>query len=105
MADTIRGAIDFDLMLHLGSLSNIDIYEKGIYFIQVTMKYGYDDRQKVAPVGVFSAPSTYDSFVGVSSADLKYDVILVDTDGSFVSPSLLSFFPFSFFLLNIMFTP
>ena len=66
MADTIRGAVDFDLMLHFGSLHNVDIYEKGIYFIQVTMKYGYDGRQKVAPVGVFSAPSMYDSFVGVS---------------------------------------
>ena len=68
MSNTVLGAIDFDLMLHFGTLKNIDIYEKGIYFIQVTMKYGYDCRQKVAPVGVFSAPSMYDSFVGVSTS-------------------------------------
>ena len=66
MTDSIHGVIDFDLLLHFGSLKNIDIYERGIYFIQVTIKYGHDCRHKVAPVGVFSAPSTYDSFVGVS---------------------------------------
>ena len=59
-----RGAIDFDLICHLGALKNMDIWERGLYFLQVTMKYGWDSRQTVAPVAVFSAPSTLDSYVG-----------------------------------------
>ena len=64
MSQVQRGSVDFDLICHLGALKNVDIWERGLYFMQVTMKYGWDLRHTVVPVAVFSAPSTLDSFVG-----------------------------------------
>jgi len=56
--------VDIDLICHFGRLKNIDLSQRGIYFIQVKMFYGFNSSQSVYPVGVFSAPSTLDCFVG-----------------------------------------
>lgn len=65
----ILGAVDFDIVAHFIALKNIDLMSRGVYFIQATLRYGYDKRHLVSPVGVFSAPSTHDSFVKTSRLD------------------------------------
>ena len=75
--------IDFDVIAHLGHIKNIDVQSRGyfyagfhdsmfsmltfyacirLYFVRLTLLYG-DNEQKIAPIGLFSAPSRLDSFV------------------------------------------
>ena len=59
----MEAAVDFDIIAHFGKLRNIDLSQRGIYYVQLKLFYGHDSKQLVNPVGVFSAPSTVDSFV------------------------------------------
>eukprot|EP01038_Epipyxis_sp_PR26KG_P010970 gene10970-14734_t len=54
--------LDFDVVAHLGYVRNIDLLQKGLYIIQVTLHYGKEGT-RIAPVGLFSAPSTLQSYV------------------------------------------
>ena len=52
-----------ELCVHLGFIKNIDLWQQGVYCVQVTVLAG--KRSTVlAPVGIFSAPSRIDSYVG-----------------------------------------
>ena len=52
-----------ELLLHLGFIKNIDLWQQGIYCIQISLLAGRDSTL-LAPVGIFSAPSRIDSYVG-----------------------------------------
>ena len=52
-----------ELILHLGFIKNIDLWQQGVYCIQITLLAGRDTTL-LAPVGIFSAPSRIDSYVG-----------------------------------------
>ena len=52
-----------ELILHLGFIKNIDLWQQGIYCIQISLLAGRDSTL-LAPVGIFSAPSRIDSYVG-----------------------------------------
>ena len=52
-----------ELLLHLGFIKNIDLWQQGIYCIQISLLAGRESTL-LAPVGIFSAPSRIDSYVG-----------------------------------------
>ncbi len=54
--------LDFDVVVHFGHLENVDMSQTGIYIVQVSLFYG-EDGIKIAPIGVFSAPSTLESHI------------------------------------------
>jgi hypothetical protein len=56
----MKGTLDIDLLLHLGYFKNVNLLSKGFYRIKATLVCG---SQKVMPVGMFAASSTYHSFV------------------------------------------
>jgi hypothetical protein len=58
----MRADLDFDVVAQLGYVQNIDTYQKGLYKIQISLYYG-KNGVKVAPVGLFSAPSVLNSNV------------------------------------------
>jgi len=68
----MEASVDFDIIAHFGKLKNIDLSQRGIYYIQVKLFYGHDAKQVVNPVGVFSAPSTVDSFVKSLRVMMKF---------------------------------
>lgn len=55
--------LDIDVVIHLGFLKNIDMLNRGLYNIEVTMRYSQND-QLIHPIGLFSAPSGFDCSVG-----------------------------------------
>lgn len=59
----MNASIDIDLLAHLGDFKNVDLLQRGKYCIQVGLYYG-DQKIKIIPVGIFSAPSSTNSFVG-----------------------------------------
>jgi hypothetical protein len=59
----MKGSLEIDLLVHLGKFVNIDLLQRGIYFIEVALFYGYD-KKRISPVGLFSSPSHLDSHVG-----------------------------------------
>lgn len=58
----IRADLDFDIVAHLGYVKNVDLLTKGIYMVQIKLFYGMNGKS-VAPVGMFSSPSTLKSEV------------------------------------------
>ncbi len=54
--------IDIEVAAHLGLFKNVDLLQKGVYAIRIKMAYGRPDRT-IVPTGLFSAPSSVDSFV------------------------------------------
>jgi hypothetical protein len=54
--------IDVEIAAHLGLFRNVDLLQKGVYAIRLKMAYGRPDRT-IVPTGLFSAPSSVDSFV------------------------------------------
>jgi hypothetical protein len=56
-------SIDIDLFVHLGDIINIDLLQRGIYVIEVSLFYGLE-KKKIVPIGLFSSPSHLDSHVG-----------------------------------------
>ena len=54
--------VDFDIVLHLGYVRNLDMSEKGLYILQISLLCG-EIGKKIAPVGLFAAPSCLDSYV------------------------------------------
>ena len=54
---TLCGSVDFDIIIHFGKLENIDLMSRGIYFIQATLLYGFDQRNVIAP-GILQCIST-----------------------------------------------
>jgi hypothetical protein len=63
LINKMNASIDIDLLAHLGDFKNVDLLQRGKYCIQVGLYYG-DQRIKIIPVGIFSAPSSTNSFVG-----------------------------------------
>jgi hypothetical protein len=61
--------VDFDIVAHLGFIQNIDMEQKGIYVVQAGLYCGEIGR-KIAPVGLFSAPSNMDSFVDTQKVNM-----------------------------------
>ena len=59
---TVRADLDFDIVAHLGYVKNVDLLTKGIYMMQIQLFYGMNGR-RVAPVGMFSSPSSLRSEV------------------------------------------
>jgi hypothetical protein len=59
----MKASIEIDLLVHLGKFLNIDLLQRGIYSIEITLFYG-NDRKRISPVGLFSSPSNLDSHVG-----------------------------------------
>ena len=55
--------IDFEVLLHLSSYTNIDVCHRGVFQIKVYLFLGDDRAVKIDPVGCFSAPSTFDAVV------------------------------------------
>lgn len=71
--------MEIDLLLHLGEFFNANLLERGVYRIRISMACG---TQRVVPVGMFTAPSTLDSFVGdqsVSSSLLPFFLLILNT--------------------------
>jgi hypothetical protein len=70
--------IDLDILCHLGFVKNIDLSNRGIFYIQVSLIYGEKpgvEGLKISPVGLFSAPSTLDSHInGASIASNNQDI-------------------------------
>lgn len=58
-----EAAIDVELAAHLGLFRNVDLLEKGVYAVRLSLAYGRQDR-KIVPTGLFSAPSTLGSHAG-----------------------------------------
>lgn len=54
--------IDVEIAAHLGLFRNVDLLQKGVYAVRLKMAYGRPDRT-IVPTGLFSAPSSVDSFV------------------------------------------
>jgi hypothetical protein len=67
---SIFAEIDVEIAAHFGDFKNIDLYNKGIYAIRVTLFYGQQEK-KIAPTGIFSAPSKLYSWIGDSQVYLK----------------------------------
>lgn len=59
---SVLADLDFDIVVHLGFLRNIDLLSKGVYAVQIKLYYGLDGNL-IAPVGMFSSPSTICSSV------------------------------------------
>lgn len=60
----MEASIDIELIAHLGEFRNIDLSQKGIYAVELGLYYGaVAPSKKIVPVGLFSAPSTLDSYV------------------------------------------
>ena len=62
MDDSTLG-LRVELCVHLGFIKNIDLWQQGVYCVQVTVLAGTRSTL-LAPVGIFSAPSRIDSYVG-----------------------------------------
>ena len=73
----MKADLDFDIVAHLGYLRNIDLLCKGIYIVQVKLYYGLNGRL-IAPVGMFSSPSTVASVVQ-SQTVMKYYLLGIFT--------------------------
>lgn len=83
--------LDFDLIVHLGYLENVDLSQTGIYVVQVTLMYG-EDGTRIAPVGLFSAPSKLESTIGpqrIPAARLCSMCEVEDTSKTFRSRSIV----------------
>ena len=48
--------LSVDLIVHFGFIKNIDLWQQGIYCLQITLLAGRENTL-VAPIGIFSAPS------------------------------------------------
>lgn len=68
----MNASIDIDLLAHLGEFKNVDLLQRGKYCVQVGLFYG-EQKIKIIPVGIFSAPSSINSFVGEQRVRLKLD--------------------------------
>ena len=69
--------LDFDFVAHLGYVKNVDLLTKGIYMVQIKLFYGLNGTT-VAPVGMFSSPSTLRSEVQGQTVRLPF--FFVDCD-------------------------
>ena len=64
MSSKMNADIDLSVILHLGHMKSIDIYERGYYFIQLNLYYKtIHINQILTPIAMFSAPSTLNSIV------------------------------------------
>jgi hypothetical protein len=59
---TMKADLDFDIVAHFGYFRNVDLLSKGLYVVQVRLYYGLEGNL-IAPVGMFSSPSTVCSIV------------------------------------------
>ncbi len=66
----MESSIDFDVVVHLGCLENIDLATRGVYYLELVLFYGKPSNYKknknyikITPVGMFSAPTTIQSNV------------------------------------------
>lgn len=58
----MKASIELDLVAHLGEFRNVDLLQKGVYRVQISLKCGTQSNA-IAPVAIFSSSSTLDSFV------------------------------------------
>jgi hypothetical protein len=58
----MKADLDIDFVAHLGYLRNVDLLQKGVYCVQISLKCGAQSNN-IPPVGMFSSSSTLDSFV------------------------------------------
>lgn len=58
----MKADLDFDIVAHLGFVRNVDLLNKGIYVVQIRLYYEVEGKL-VAPVGMFSSPSSVGSEV------------------------------------------
>ena len=74
MKSCLEAELDLDIVTHLGYVKNIDLAQKGIYSIQISLFYGNEiskhvsknyksEGVRIAPIGLFSAPTSLDSYV------------------------------------------
>ena len=64
MSPKMNADIDLSVIIHLGHMKSIDIYERGYYFIQLNLYYKtIHINQILTPIAMFSAPSTLNSKV------------------------------------------
>jgi Putative serine esterase (DUF676)/Protein FAM135 len=98
------GTVDYDIIVHLGTLRNVDMSSRGVYMIHLTLLYGYDMRCLISPVGIFSAPSTLDSFVDeqrVASPPMdRMQPAGIDSQQQFQSRSFVVRYANEYFELN-----
>ena len=76
--------VDYDIFSHLGFVQNVDLDQKGVYVIQVSLFCG-DGGTKIAPVGLFSAPNALDSFVEehkVCSRFVDFSLLLLNSSSA-----------------------
>ena len=79
MKSFLEAELDFDIVAHLGFVKNIDLAQKGIYSIQISLSYGNELQKnnshnnkknqkasegiRISPIGLFSSPTSVDSYV------------------------------------------
>ena len=66
--------LDFDIVAHLGYVKNVDLLTKGIYMVQIKLYYGLNGTT-VAPVGMFSSPSTLRSEVQGQTVRVTFNFV------------------------------
>lgn len=84
MKSSLDAELEFDIVAHLGYVKNIDLAQKGVYSIQMSLYYGnnfdkpgsrnnksQDKAVKIAPIGLFSSPTSLDSYVASQKVKLK----------------------------------
>lgn len=64
--------IDVEIAAHLGLFRNVDLLQKGVYAVRLKMAYGRPERT-IVPTGLFSAPSSVDSFVDDHAVRKRFD--------------------------------
>ena len=68
----MKADLDFDIVIHLGFVRNVDLLNKGLYVVQVRLFYGLDGKI-VSPVGMFSSPSSIASDVHGQAVSVIHD--------------------------------
>jgi hypothetical protein len=67
----MKADLDFDIVAHFGFFRNVDLLSKGLYVVQVRLYYGLEGNL-IAPVGMFSSPSTVCSIVQDQTVTIIY---------------------------------
>ena len=59
----MKGVIEMDILVHLGEFMNVDLLQRGTYIVEASLLYGLEQK-KILPIGLFSAPTYLESYVG-----------------------------------------
>ncbi len=66
----MKASLEIDLLLHFGFFKNVNLLSRGIYRLKVSLVCG---SQKIVPVGMFAAPSSFHSFVDQQQVCSNFD--------------------------------